>query len=95
MKPNILTIYPKGSFSDKNINVQLYKSHPYKHENLKAIVRGIGQYNEHPEFKSLNLFIQGDQPDWIMIESWSDNEDLFLEFVEFLGKELDLRIDIA
>lgn len=95
MKSNILIIFPEGSFGDKNTNVQLYKALPYKHESLKSIVRGIGQYNEHPEFKKLNLFIQGNQSDWTMIESWSDDENLFIEFVEFLSKELDLRIDFC
>ena len=94
MKENTLIIYPKGTFGDKNNNVQLYKSSTENHTNLKAIVISINQYNIHPHFKSLNLFIQGDQCEWTMIESWSDDFDLFIEFCEFLSLELKLYIEL-
>lgn len=94
MNSNILIIFPSGVCCDKNTNIQLYESTPEKHQELKAIVRGIGQYGEHQQYKSLNLFIQCDTRDLTMIESWSSNEDLFFEFAEFLSKELELEFDI-
>lgn len=46
------------------------------------------------EFIPLNLFLQGNDSNWIMLETWSDKDDLMIKFGEFCAKELGLRFDI-
>lgn len=94
MKENTLIIFPAKVFGDKNTNVQLYKSTNKNHIDLKSIVRGIVEYGENKQFSKLNLFIQGDQSEWTMIESWSDDEDLFFEFCKFVSDKLSLKLEI-
>ena len=58
---------------------------------FQVITQGFG----FKKFKPLNLFRQGyEDKQWILLESWSKNEDLQLEFVDFLSKKLDLIVEI-
>lgn len=100
MKKDILYIVPKGTFGDKNDNLQLVSSEYHCNEIL-SIVRGIGQWNEYPQFEPLNLFIQGDskqlgsEDHWIMIEHWSFDSDLFFEFCEFISNMSGFPLEIG
>lgn len=49
---------------------------------------------KYKKFIPLNLFLQGRDKNWIMLETWADNENLMLEFGEFCAKELNLKFDI-
>jgi len=47
-----------------------------------------------------NLFIQGDSyhgqgNNWIMIEHWSYNADLFFEFCEYISTKFSLPLEIG
>jgi hypothetical protein len=106
MKPEILYIYTKGSFGDKNTNLQLITSNQEHLDFITYLHIEISQYylNAKPEikrFKELNLFRQGfteiteyNSEGWIMLESWSSNEDLFFEFATYLSEQLKLKIEI-
>ena len=106
MKPEILYIFPNGSFGDKNTNVQLITFNEEHLDFITSFHCEITQYymTARPEikkFKDLNLFRQGfteitehNSEGWIMLESWSDKEDLFFEFVTYLSEQLKLKIEI-
>lgn len=90
MKENTLLICsPSG---DKNWSLQLYKSSPEKHNHLKIIVQNV-RMSEQAIYKSLGLFIQGDCKEWTMIEMWSNNEILFVEFCEYASNILELPLE--
>lgn len=101
MKLNTVYIVPKGTFGDKNTNIQ-FKGKPELADQIRTIVIGICQYGENRKFKDLNLFIQGDSKEydgknswWIMIEAWSNNQDLFFDFCEFISTELNVELEIG
>ena len=99
MKYDTLYIVPKGTFGDKNDNLQ-FRSDVDMANEIKAIVCGIAQWGEYPEFKELSLFIQGDSNDrggnwWIMIEHWSFNSDLFFDFCVFISNKFSLPLEIG
>lgn len=99
MQPNTLYIVPKGTFGDKNDNLQ-FRGSKKLWDLIKAEVRGIGQYNENPKFYPLSLFIQGvsrylEVGQWIMIEHWSFNVDLFFEFCEYISIKFSLPLEIG
>jgi hypothetical protein len=90
MKENTLLIcLPSG---DKNWSLQLYKSSWEKHNHLKIIVSNV-MMSERAIYKILGLFIQGDSREWTMVEMWSNNESLFLEFCEHVSKILELPLE--
>lgn len=99
MKTNTIYIIPKGSFGDKGNNLQFIGS-TQDCDEIKSIVRGIGQWGEHPQYKELSLFIQGDSRydgvnHWVMIEAWSFNDDLFWDFCHFIAEKLNLPIELG
>lgn len=49
--------------------------------------------SERAIYKILGLFIQGDSREWTMVEMWSNNESLFLEFCEHVSKILELPLE--
>ena len=49
--------------------------------------------SEQAIYKSLGLFIQGDCKEWTMIEMWSNNEILFVEFCEYASNILELPLE--
>jgi hypothetical protein len=87
MKNNTLTIFLKGELGDKNNNLQLFMSS--KIEDLKMLFWEA----KETEFKDLNLFLQGYSKNWIMIETWNDNEDLFIKFCEWCSNKLQLKLE--
>lgn len=55
---------------------------------------------QYKPFVELQLFrqgysIEGERDFWIMIEAWSDKEDLMVKFGDFCSKELALPFDIV
>ena len=99
IKTDVLYIIPKGTFGDKNDNLQLISTKD-KCDEVLAIVLGIGQFGDFPKFEPLNLFIQGnshhgDGKWWIMIEHWSFDCDLFFEFCEFISNMVKLPLEIG
>ena len=90
MKENILLICPPCG--DKNWSLQLYKSTWELHNHLKIIVQNVNMC-ETSNFKPLGLFIQGDTKDWTMIEMWSDNELLFMDFCEHVSDILNIPLE--
>lgn len=99
MKPNTLYIVPKGTFGDKNDNLQFIGSDDTCTK-IKGEVVLINQFGENSHFRELNLFIQGDSyhgqgNNWIMIEHWSYNADLFFEFCEYVSNKFSLTLEIG
>jgi hypothetical protein len=94
-KLDILLIYPKGSFGDKNNNIQLRTKNNELYNQAKTLF--------HSELKQkyidLEYFLQGDSKFsdeyWLMFESWSNNDDLFMESVEYLSNKLNIDYDIV
>lgn len=91
--------------SDKNLNIQLWSDDNNLIEYLNKIFYSIQGSNDsknfdvynckmYQKFYDLKLFRQGYNPDWIMLESWSNGTNLMIEFLEFCGKEMNLKIDI-
>lgn len=101
MKLNSLYIVPRGSFMDKNNNLQ-FTGKPAIADQIRSFVIKINEYNKNSKFNKLNLFIQGDSKSfdgkgswWIMIEAWSYNDDLFFEFAEFVAEKFNLNLEIG
>lgn len=90
MKENTLLICPPSG--DKNWCLQLYKASLEKHNHLKIIVHNVMQ-SELVIYKILGLFIQGDCKEWTMIEMWSDDEELFVQFCEYVSDILELSLE--
>lgn len=60
-----------------------------------------GYVDRIEKYISLNLFLQGynglspqDKDFWIMLETWSTEEDLMIAFGEFCAAELNLKFEI-
>lgn len=100
-KSDSLYLIPRGSFVDKNNNIQYVGSIEIA-EKIKIFVITIAQFpqdlsKEELEFRKLNLFIQGDSAyskteHWIMIETWSNLDDLFFEFSEYVANKFGLKL---
>lgn len=107
MKKDIVYLVTKNG--DKNHSIQLWSTDINKIAEINDIFNQI-QYLKtttfipHSEislselkynrFTKLDLFKQGYSREWIMLETWSDKEDLMIEFGEFCAKELNLPFDI-
>lgn len=96
MKPNIIHIYPKGTFGDKMLNFQVITSQENK-SLIKQIVHLISQRDYlWVKYNHLGLFIQGDHDDWIMIEALGmQDHDAFFAFcleIKKLIKAEDINI---
>lgn len=93
-KLDILLIYPKGSFGDKNNNIQLRT----KNSNLYNQAKILFHSELTQKYSDLKYFLQGDSKFgneyWLMFESWSDNCDLFMESVQYLSNKLNIDYDI-
>lgn len=94
-KLDILLIYPKGSFGDKNNNIQLRT----KNNNLYNQAKLLFHSELKQKYGDLKYFLQGDfkfgDEYWLMFESWGDNDDLFMESVEYLSNKLNIEYDIV
>lgn len=79
------TIYLQLPGYDKNMRI----------EDVQIINREFA-FAPFNRFDKLNLFRQGyDRNSWIMLESWSTEEDLMVEFLDYLGEKMNLPIDIS
>lgn len=103
MQNNILYLVTKNF--DKNHSIQLQSSNDLIIYDLHTIfcricgandpsASNIFNQNKYKKFVDLNLFLQGRDKNWIMLEAWSDKDDLIIEFAEFCAKELNLKLDI-
>lgn len=100
-------VYLVTKHGDKNNSIQLWSGDKDKVKKLRDIFDKIHALKTMPtlvalmfdtqkyaSFMKLNLFLQGYSDNWIMLESWSDKEDLVLAFGEFCSKEVQLPFDI-
>ena len=92
---NKFIIYPKGSCGDKNNNVQIELG------NIIIAKRICCEVHQElgTKFHKLNLFLQGKtlnkDRQWVMIESWSEDADLFFEFCEYLAEKYSKKLDFC
>ena len=73
---------------DKNTSIQLSTKNEELYQKAKGLFYALKQ-----QFPNLKLFLQSDTGRFIMIESWSKDDDLFMEAAQWFAGELGLPLD--
>jgi hypothetical protein len=78
-----LTLVPQHM--DKNPSIQFWSDDDIKVKSYRDIVL------RYAKDSGLNYFLQGDRPEWFMVELW-ESEDRCLEFAMLLEEKLRVTV---
>jgi len=78
---------PKG---DKNWSVHIFDPTEEARSKIYYMLKSVTWY--HSFFKSAHPFLQGNEPDWMMIEFWTDDLDKIIRACKEIEKELYIKI---